>query len=60
MNWVWYWNGFANVAIRIEAVRLGGIGNVKIPVFSEVFEGYVMSDEIIPDALLARWRNGEG
>src|ERR1700750_3437964 len=50
----------ANVAIRIEAVRLGGICNVKIPVFAEVFEWNVVSDKIVTDTLLAGRRNGEG
>ena len=52
--------GIADVAVLVEAVRLGGIGNVKIPVFAEVLEGNIVSDEIVTDALLAGGRDGEG
>src|SRR5882757_130046 len=50
----------ANVAILIEAVRLRRIGNIKIPVFAEVLERDVVSDEVVTDALLARGRDREG
>ena len=52
--------GVADVAILIEAVRLGRIGNVQIPVFAEVLEGDVVSDQIVTDALLAGGRDSEG
>src|SRR5882757_723353 len=47
----------ANVAILIEAVRLRRIGNMKIPVFAEVLERDVVSNEIvIPlDAIRVYW-----
>src|ERR1700733_1683948 len=54
LEWVAY------VAVLVEGVGFGWIGDVEIPVFAEILERYVVSYKVVTDTLLAGGRDRVG